>query len=119
MAELSMFGKSTEVRKFSAGHCFFYAGDPGDVMYVVLSGDVEIRINDKVVETVRAGGLFGEMALVDRHERSATARAKTDTEAVAIDRERFISLLATHPFFSIEVMNVMAERLRLLNQALL
>lgn len=118
MAELSMFAGSAETRKYPAGHTFFFAGDPGDLMYVVLGGDVEIVINDKIVETVRSGGIFGEMALVDRRERSATARAKTETEVAAIDQEQFISLLATHPFFSIEVMHVMTERLRLLNQAL-
>lgn len=113
-----MFADGAEIRKYPAGQIFFAAGDAGDLMYVVLSGDVEIVINDKIVETVRTGGIFGEMALVDRHERSATARAKTETEVAAINREQFIPLLATHPFFSLEVMNVMAERLRLLNQAL-
>jgi CRP/FNR family transcriptional regulator, cyclic AMP receptor protein len=118
MADLAMFAGNAEIRKVPAGHNFFFAGDPGDLMYVVLSGDVEIVINDKIVETVRSGGMFGEMALIDRRERSAAARAKTDTEVAAIDQEQFISLLATHPFFSIEVMHAMTERLRLLNQAL-
>lgn len=119
MPDLSMFGSSANAQKFPAGHQFFAAGDPGDVMYVVLAGEIEIVINDKIVETVRAGGIFGEMALIDHHERSATARAKTEVEVAPIDQKRFISLIGIHPFFSIEVMNVMAERLRLLNQALL
>jgi CRP-like cAMP-binding protein len=58
------------------------------------------------------------MALIDRRERSASARMKTTAEVAAINQEQFISLLATHPFFSIEVMHSMTERLRLLNQAL-
>lgn len=112
-----MFSGNAEIRDVPAGHRFFSAGDPGDTMYVVLKGEVEIVINDKIVETVHSGGMFGEMALIDRRERSATARAKTAAEVAAIDQEQFISLLATHPFFSIEVMHVMTERLRLLNQA--
>jgi CRP/FNR family transcriptional regulator, cyclic AMP receptor protein len=119
MPDLSMFGNSANAQKFPAGHQFFAAGDPGDVMYVVLAGEVEILINDKIVETVRAGGIFGEMALIDHRERSASARAKTEVEVAAIDQKRFITLIGIHPFFSIEVMNVMAERLRLLNQALM
>ncbi|HTC30875.1 MAG TPA: cyclic nucleotide-binding domain-containing protein [Candidatus Acidoferrum sp.] len=118
MADLSMFAGSAEIRKYPAGHKLFSAGDAGDVMYVVLSGEVEIVINDKIVETVRSGGIFGEMALIDRRERSASARMKTTAEVAAINQEQFISLLATHPFFSIEVMHSMTERLRLLNQAL-
>ncbi len=119
MPDLSMFGNSANAQKFPAGHQFFAAGDAGDVMYVVLAGDVEIVINDKIVETVHAGGIFGEMALIDHRERSATARAKGPVEVAAIDQKRFINLIGIHPFFSIEVMNIMADRLRLLNQALL
>lgn len=119
MPDLSMFGNSANAQKFPAGHQFFAAGDAGDVMYVVLAGDVEIVINDKIVETVHAGGIFGEMALIDHRERSATARAKSPVEVAAIDQKRFINLIGIHPFFSIEVMNIMADRLRLLNQALL
>lgn len=119
MPDLTMFGNSTNAQKFPAGHQFFAAGDPGDVMYVVLAGEVEVVINEKIVETVRAGGIFGEMALIDNRERSAAARARTPVEVAAIDQKRFISLIGIHPFFSIEVMNVMADRLRLLNQALL
>ena len=119
MADLSMFANSANIMKYPAGHTFFSAGDEGDAMYVVLNGEVEIVINDKIVETVRSGGIFGEMALIDNSPRSASARAKTPVEVATIDQTHFIALLATHPFFSIEVMNVMADRLRLLNQALL
>ncbi|HTX56138.1 MAG TPA: cyclic nucleotide-binding domain-containing protein [Candidatus Acidoferrales bacterium] len=119
MADLSMFGDAGHSEQFPAGHEFFVAGDAGDLMYVVLKGEVEIVINGKVVETVRAGGLFGEMAIIDHHERSATARVKTPVEVATMDQKRFIAMLSVNPFFAIEVMTVMAERLRLLNQALL
>lgn len=118
MADLSMFANSGEIKTCPAGHWFFKAGDSGDLMYVVLRGEVEILINEKIVETVRTGGIFGEMALLDKHERSAGARARTDVEVAEIDQKHFIKLIGTHPYFAIEVMSVMAERLRLLNQAL-
>jgi CRP/FNR family transcriptional regulator, cyclic AMP receptor protein len=94
-------------------------GDTGDLMYVVLKGEVDIVINDKIVETVRHGGMFGEMALIDNHVRSAGAWAKTPVEAVSFDKQEFLKLLGTKPDFAIEVMRVMAERLRLLNSAVL
>ena len=115
MPDLSMFANGSDTRVYAAGHDFFATGDPGDVMYLVVSGEVEIRIHDKLVETVGAGGVFGEMALIDNRERSADARAKTTVKAAPINQEHFLYLLRTHPSFSIEVMNVMADRLRLLN----
>lgn len=117
--DLSMFASTVETKKFGAGHWFFHAGDAGDVMYVVISGEVEVVINEKIVETVRSGGIFGEMAIIDNRERSAGARAITTVEVAAISQSQFLHLLRTHPTFSIEVMGVLTDRLRLLNQALL
>jgi len=119
MADLAMFANSADARIYPAGHCFFQKGDVRDVMYVVLSGDVQILIGDLVVDTVRPGGIFGEMAMIDHRERSAAARAATQVEAASIDQEQFLYLVRTHPSFSIEVMSVLAERLRLLDEALL
>jgi len=76
MADLSMFANPAEQHAYPSGHVFFSLGDPGDVMYVVLSGEVDIFIRDKIVETVRSGGIFGEMAVIDDRERSAAARAR-------------------------------------------
>lgn len=119
MADLSMFANPEDARDYPAGHTFFGMGDRGDVMCVVLTGEVDILARDKVVESVGPGGIFGEMALIDNRERSAAARAKTAAKVATIDQGQFLYLLRTHPSFSIEVMNVMADRLRLLNAALL
>jgi CRP-like cAMP-binding protein len=116
MPDLSMFANTSDIRDYPAGHCFFSTHDVGDVMYVVVSGEVDILIRDTIVETVSVGGLFGEMALIDNRKRSAEARAKTAVEAAPIDRAQFLYLVKTHPNFSIEVMTVMSERLRLLDE---
>jgi CRP/FNR family cyclic AMP-dependent transcriptional regulator len=87
-------------------------GRPGDVLYVVLSGTVEIRIGRKVVETVGEGGIVGEMALIDRSPRSADAVAASEAVVVSIDERRFLFLVQQTPFFALNVMRVMAERLR-------
>lgn len=118
MADLSMFANPDDTRDYPAEHVFFSLGDPGDVMYVVLSGEVEIAIKEKVLETVGPGGIFGEMALIDRRPRSASARARSSARVATIDQGQFLYLLRSHPTFSIEVMDVMAERLRILNDAL-
>ena len=118
MADLSMFASSSDTKEYPAGYRFFNTGDPGDVMYVVVSGEVEIVIKDKIVETVRVGGLFGEMAIIDSRERSADARAKTAVKVATINQEQFLYFVQTHPHFSVEVMSVMCDRLRLLNEIL-
>jgi CRP/FNR family cyclic AMP-dependent transcriptional regulator len=102
-------------RAFAAGQVIFAAGDPGDVMYVVKEGEVEVLVRDRVVETIGPGGILGEMALIDRNPRSASARAKTDCQLVPIDEARFTYLVHQTPYFAIEVMQVMARRLRQMN----
>lgn len=112
MADLTIFATDPDTQTFEAGHRFFTAGDHGEVMYVVIDGAVEIVLRGKVLETVHAGGVFGEMALIDHRERSADVIAKTSVKVAAIDEKRFIYLVRNHPFFALEVMRIMAERLR-------
>src|SRR5262249_109338 len=97
---------------FSAGDTIFTAGSPGDCMFVVQAGEVEVAIDDAVVETVGPGGIIGEMGLIENQARSATAVARTDCKLVRIDEARLQSLVRQHPFFALEVMRVMAHRLR-------
>jgi CRP/FNR family transcriptional regulator, cyclic AMP receptor protein len=81
-------------------------------MYVVRSGTVEIDRDGKIVETVTAGGIFGEMALIDGAPRAATARAKTECEVAPIAEKNFLFLVHETPYFAIAVMRSLAERLR-------
>ncbi len=112
MADLSIFAADPDTQSYPAGHQFFNIGDHGEAMYVVLEGDVDIVLRGKVLETVHAGGIFGEMALIDHRERSADVVAKTDVKVAAIDQKRFIYLVRNHPFFALEVMKIMVARLR-------
>ena len=111
MVSLAIF-RHTQPQTFKAGDVIFREGEPGRFMYVISGGEVEILIGPQVVETAGAGSIFGEMALIDGGARSATAVAKTDCELVGIDQKRFEFLVQQTPFFALEVMQVMAERLR-------
>ena len=84
-------------------------------MYVVIEGEVDIIVHGKVVLSLVPGGILGEMALIDEQVRSATAVAKTDCKLVPITERRFLFLVQQTPFFSIEVMKIMAYRLRRMN----
>ena len=97
---------------FGAGDIIFAAGDKGDKMYVVRTGEVEIERDGKLVETLSAGGIFGEMALIDGSPRAATARAKTACEVAPITEKSFLFIVHETPYFAIAVMRTLAERLR-------
>ena len=116
---LAVFQNDPMAEPFTAGQTLFAQGDPGDHMYVVLSGEVELKIGDATVETVSSGGLFGEMALIDHRDRSATAVGKSDGVVVPVNQKRFLYLVQNTPFFAVEVMEVMADRLRRMNDATL
>jgi CRP-like cAMP-binding protein len=101
-----------DIRKFVAGDVIFAEGDAGDSMYAVIEGEIEIRKRDKIVDTVSAGGVFGEMALIDQEPRSATAVAKNDCRVVAVGQRRFTLLVQQTPYFALQIMHVLADRLR-------
>jgi len=97
---------------FQAGEVIFSEGDKGDKMYVVRTGEVEVERHGKIVETLSAGGIFGEMALIDGAPRAATARVKTACEVAPITEKSFLFLVYETPFFAIAVMRALADRLR-------
>jgi CRP/FNR family transcriptional regulator, cyclic AMP receptor protein len=109
---IALLTGSGESETFAGGTTIFEEGEPGDRLYVVKSGSVSLTVKGRELETVGPGGLFGEMAVIDREPRSATAVAESDCELVAIDKRRFWFLVQETPYFAEIVMRVMADRLR-------
>jgi CRP-like cAMP-binding protein len=109
---LDLFRNEADTRSFAAGDTVFSEGEPGDSMFVVVEGEVELRIGGRVVETLGPGEPFGEMALVEHAPRIATARTLTACRLVEIPEKRFLFLVQQTPYFSLQIMRVMAERLR-------
>ncbi len=107
-----LFKNADNVKEFRAGTTIFQEGTPGDEMYIILDGDVELSVGDKILAVVGPGDIVGEMALIDLRSRSATAVAKTDCRVVPLNENRFLFLVQQTPFFSLHVMRVLAERLR-------
>ena len=103
-------------RSYKAGEVVVAEGDTAKEMFVVRSGKVAIRVHDKTVEEVTPGGMFGEMALIDHSPRSATIVAEEDTVLVPINERLFIVLVQDTPFFALDVMRVLVERIRLMNE---
>jgi CRP/FNR family cyclic AMP-dependent transcriptional regulator len=97
---------------YGPGEKIFSEGDKGDQMYVIRSGEVEIERDGQIVETLSAGQIFGEMALIDGSQRAATARAKTACELAPITEKAFLFMVHETPFFAMTVMRTLAQRLR-------
>ncbi len=109
--------KRVDVEKHEAGKVIFSRGDPGESMYVVLSGEVEISVkNDTgemmVLERATAGDFFGEISLLDLGPRTATAKALSDVEAVVVDRGDLDELLKARPDSAQMFLTAMGKRLR-------
>ena len=110
--KIHLFDKSTDFVILPPGQTVFNEGEPGDRMYAIIAGSVDIVAHGKVIETVEAGGVFGEMALVENRPRSASVVVKSEAKLVPIDRNRFLFLVQQTPFFSLQLLAIVAERLR-------
>jgi len=99
-------------QSFPAGAVIIKKGEHGDVMYIVKAGTVEVRDGRRLLDTVEPGGVVGEVALIDAGERSASVIAKTDCQLLPINEEQFILLVEQMPYFALQVMRVLADRLR-------
>lgn len=95
------------------GQVLFKEGDAADGMYIVKSGTLRIRSGSVVYEDAVAGGIVGEMAIVeDELPRSAMVYALGRTEVVKIGEKRFFDMVAEKPAFARTVMRVLSRRLR-------
>ena len=114
--QIHLFDLDQHAQGYSAGQTVFQPGDPGEPMYAVLRGTVDIIIHGKTVETVGPGGVFGEMGLVEGRPHIASAVVSTDAKLVPIDKSRFMFLVQQNPYFALQLMAVMAERLRRMDE---
>lgn len=107
-----LFQRAHDVVNFASGETIFAKGDPGDRMYVITSGTVRVEDSGRLIATLGPGELLGELALIDASPRSADAVAETGCVLAPIDRPRFLFLVQQTPYFAVQVMQAMAERLR-------
>jgi CRP-like cAMP-binding protein len=103
--------------RFAAGDFLFKEGEPGREMYVVRTGTVVLRRHGRTLEEVGPGGVVGEMALIDSSPRSASAVAGDGCCVTAINEYTLLELVRKVPGLSLEIMRIMAGRLRRANAA--
>lgn len=100
---------------FDAGDTIFRQGDPGDCMYAVIEGEVEVVVEREGAEPTAVarlgpGQYFGEMALVSEGPRNATVRARTPVEVAVMGRVQFGALYAYVPDFQKSIEEVVRRR---------
>ena len=113
--KLELFAAESDPRVCEPGEVIFREFDMGAEMYVVLEGEVDLTIGSTVVESLGPGEPFGEMALIDQAPRVATATARTRCALAVISEKRFLFMIQTAPSFALQIMKVMADRLRTMN----
>jgi serine/threonine protein phosphatase PrpC len=114
--ELVRVSNISEMLDLTAGQTVFSAGQPGDAMYVVLSGAVRLMKGEALMAELARGHHFGEMALVDRSVRSLTAVATEGTRLVVIHRKDFYEIIKREPASAVKMLwsfvQVLGQRLR-------
>jgi len=118
MIPIEIFSHNTARIRIQAGEALFREGDVGNQMFVLETGTADVLVHGRIVETLEHGSIVGEMGLVSPGPHSASVIARTDCEFVAVDEKRFQFLVQQTPYFAIQVMRMMAERLRATNKLL-
>jgi len=113
---LEFFKSGGKPERIPAGKIIFAEGGKGLLarhrMYLLISGEVDVMARKKILATLKAGQLFGELAAIDGEPRTASAVAKTDCKLISLDDKQFYAALRKKPAFALMLMSVMIGRLR-------
>ena len=114
---LGRVAAGTRARRFRRGEVIFHLGDPGDALFIIVSGEVKISLpseagDEAILVRLARGDVFGELALLDGAPRSATATALTAVETVVLPRDRFRELIANEPVVRDALLASLAAELR-------
>src|SRR6476620_1722905 len=104
-------------RETDAETTLFSAGDAGDAMYLIESGRVRISVTDAdqrqiVLAELAQGDFFGEMAIIDGKDRSASATILEDARLAVLSRENFLRFIRNNPTVALEMLSATFSRLR-------
>ncbi|MEM3684482.1 MAG: cyclic nucleotide-binding domain-containing protein [Conexivisphaerales archaeon] len=110
--QLKRLYSSFTKKSFKEGETIAKEGEMSVAFYLIADGEVEVKKGKKVIANLSRGQFFGEMTLLDKYPRSADVIAKTPTNCLVLSAWQFESLLLTQPKVALEVMRVLARRLR-------
>ena len=115
--QLEAVSNFTFQKNFSPGELIVEEGRTGNGLYAIISGNVEVvkalgTEQERTVNRLGSGEVFGEMALLGEWPRTATVRAIDDVKCLGIDRWVFLTQLERHPQVGIKMLQVLAQKLR-------
>lgn len=102
-------------REYTDGEVICRQGEPGDRMFVMQSGRAVVEVDEVFVTELKAGDLFGEMALVERRPRSATVRADGPARVLTLDKRAFLRQVHEDPSLAYRILETMSRRVRRLD----
>ena len=109
--ELALVAKSAEHLTVPPGKVIVTEGAAGSEFFVIIDGQARVERHGREITTLRTGGFFGDLALLDRAPRNASVIADTELEVAKLDQRAFDALLE-HPGFSKKLLAGLARRLR-------
>lgn len=120
-AEIEKISRILYVNAYYRGQLIFQEGENGDALFVVLKGRVKVCLYDEegreyVLDVIGKDGFFGELALLDELPRSANAIAMESCDLMIVRRNDFLKLLMENPSISINILKVLAGRLRVADE---
>ncbi len=106
-----------QVRMFDKGAVIFRENEEGSEMFIIIQGKVEIRkatgpSSSKILTTLQKGDMFGEMAIIEKQPRSATAVAVLPTAVLVLNEKLYDSMLGSNPDFARKMNRILSERIR-------
>ncbi len=120
--ELDRLLVPARVERVDEGRVLFRKGDPGDRLYVVLSGRISIGTTSEagkevIFNVLGRGEVFGEIALLDGKARTADATAMAESHLLVLDRADFMPFLERHPEVAARLIAVLCERVRWVSES--
>ena len=103
-------------KDYPAGSVIFAEGDAADHLYIVLSGELELTLSGDLLSTESAGGVVGEMAIIESAQQGAEATTITAASLARFDRDQLSDFMHQNAEFSLHVLDVLASRLRLVDE---
>lgn len=105
------------MRSVPAGKLIFTEGEIGEEMYIIIEGEVEISKRtsvetSKTLIVLKKGDIFGEMSLIEKKPRSATAIATAPTRLLSMDESLFFPMIEKNPDFAVKIVRILSERIR-------
>jgi CRP/FNR family cyclic AMP-dependent transcriptional regulator len=114
---MEFFKAAGKPEGFETGKVIFAENEKAGIfsrarMYILIVGEIEMLVQDKVIGSVKAGEVFGEMAVIAGAARTATARAKNACTVIGLDDKQYLVALQQKPEFALQLMSIMNARLR-------